>query len=420
MPSRNRYNLVDEAADSRVPLYSDEAFQHGIHFQAKYIGSLDIPRPNSRVEIVAAMRRIRYVFKTKKIKKKKVNMVVSVDGVSVLLRKKQKELEETPPYLQSPGRPRSLSRTPLTDQHHLQFLQQQVLQRQQQAHVAVAQVQLLRDQIAAETAARMEAQARSHQLLLQNGDLLQHIALLVQHVSELEAKVTGHAKNQDWRSSSSCSLTLNLKNCCSSEEPITSTPAGNLQILRSPPYTMACIDSYLSPLQSRTPCIVAANGKPKTGGRNDDLTELPLDRRIGASAMVKEIIPKLDPPPPLVSRKRPNRTESETASSFSPVEFANNLSEDSGMRSGIKPCGDDPFEDHTSALFSTSSSCSSLPEDRPLDETPPLLDSPDSCEPALLFSSPFNETCLHISLSEDELLEDEIFTTESPLSSSLS
>ncbi|KAG7254772.1 hypothetical protein CRUP_020818 [Coryphaenoides rupestris] len=48
----------------------------------KYVGSLDVPRPNSRMEI--------YEFKAKNIKKKKVNIVVSVDGVKVLLRKKQK------------------------------------------------------------------------------------------------------------------------------------------------------------------------------------------------------------------------------------------------------------------------------------------------------------------------------------------
>ncbi|EFX83300.1 hypothetical protein DAPPUDRAFT_28707, partial [Daphnia pulex] len=45
--------------DLRIPLHSDESFQHGIVFQAKYIGSLDVPRPNNRMEIVAAMRRIR-------------------------------------------------------------------------------------------------------------------------------------------------------------------------------------------------------------------------------------------------------------------------------------------------------------------------------------------------------------------------
>lgn len=35
MPARNRYNLVDDLADSRVPLHNEEAYQHGIHFQAK-------------------------------------------------------------------------------------------------------------------------------------------------------------------------------------------------------------------------------------------------------------------------------------------------------------------------------------------------------------------------------------------------
>lgn len=47
-------------------------------------------------------------------------------------------------------------------------------------------VQLLKDQMAAETAARMEAQARVHQLLLQNRDLLHHLTLLVQQLKELE------------------------------------------------------------------------------------------------------------------------------------------------------------------------------------------------------------------------------------------
>ncbi|XP_010166770.1 carboxyl-terminal PDZ ligand of neuronal nitric oxide synthase protein, partial [Antrostomus carolinensis] len=57
-----------------------------------YIGSLDVPRPNSRVEIVTAMRRIRYEFKAKNIKKKKVSLIVSVDGVKVILKKKKKLL----------------------------------------------------------------------------------------------------------------------------------------------------------------------------------------------------------------------------------------------------------------------------------------------------------------------------------------
>lgn len=53
--------------------------------------------------------------------------------------------------------------------------------------------------MAAETAARLEAQARVHQLLLQNRDLLQHLALLVQQLKELEARSPKTQPGQPWR-----------------------------------------------------------------------------------------------------------------------------------------------------------------------------------------------------------------------------
>ncbi|XP_078263890.1 carboxyl-terminal PDZ ligand of neuronal nitric oxide synthase protein isoform X2 [Rhinoraja longicauda] len=378
MPSKTKYNLVDDGHDLRIPLHNEEAFRHGISFEAKYIGTLDVPRPNSRVEIVAVMRRIRYEFKAKNIKKKKVNIMVSVDGVKVLLRKKKKMMknlaakeedrrvtpttfwmtllkkewtwdeskmlimqdpiyrifyvshdsqdlkifsyiardgtsnvfrcnvfkskkksqamrivrtigqafevchklsllhtEETAPreeeeeeseesvednsvsaphqagteregseetdidavdpplhdgtggdfsrgvtdldavrseadlhkaYKLRDSSPSILMAvpkmllpssghlplgTPLSAHHQLQLLQQQLQQQHQQTQVAVAQVHLLKDQLAAEAAARMEGQARVHQLLLQNKDLLKHISLLVKQVQELELKFTG-------------------------------------------------------------------------------------------------------------------------------------------------------------------------------------------------------------------------------------
>uniref|UniRef100_A0A8D0CH30 Carboxyl-terminal PDZ ligand of neuronal nitric oxide synthase protein n=1 Tax=Scleropages formosus TaxID=113540 RepID=A0A8D0CH30_SCLFO len=352
MPGKTKYNLVDDGHDLRIPLHNEEAFQHGINFEAKYIGSLDVARPNSRVEIVAAMRRIRYEFKVKNIKKKKVNIIVSVDGVKVVLRKKKKKKEWTwdeskmmvmqdPIYrifyvshdsqdlkifsyiardgqsnvfrcnvfkskkksqamrivrtvgqafevchklsLQhtqqsadgqedgdsektsnnsgqyTPSRqltgaektaaeetdidaeeipvpdntvdeinrgvtdldaakeedngpetkdasillstPRMLlpassqlpASAPLSVHHQIQLLQQQLQQQQQQTQVAVAQVHLLKDQLSAEAAARIEAQARVHQLLLQNKDLLQHVSLLVKQIQELELKLSGHS-----------------------------------------------------------------------------------------------------------------------------------------------------------------------------------------------------------------------------------
>ncbi|NXA34030.1 CAPON protein, partial [Eudromia elegans] len=84
--------------------------------------------------------------------------------------------------------------TPLSAHHQMQLLQQLLQQQQQQTQVAVAQVvHLLKDQLAAEAAARLEAQARVHQLLLQNKDLLQHISLLVKQVQELELKLAGNS-----------------------------------------------------------------------------------------------------------------------------------------------------------------------------------------------------------------------------------
>ncbi|XP_062919906.1 carboxyl-terminal PDZ ligand of neuronal nitric oxide synthase protein isoform X4 [Mobula hypostoma] len=354
MPSKTKYNLVDDGHDLRIPLHNEEAFRHGISFEAKYIGTLDVPRPNSRVEIVAAMRRIRYEFKAKNIKKKKVNIMVSVDGVKVLLRKKKKKKEWTwdeskmlimqdpiyrifyvshdsqdlkifsyiardgssnvfrcnvfkskkksqamrivrtigqafevchklsllhteqnvrreedqeceesveatsvsalhqtgiekedseetdidavdhplhdgteahfsrgvtdldavrnepdlhkikklrddspsiltaSPKMLLPSAGQLPSGAPLSVHHQIQLLQQQLQQQQQQSQVAIAQVHLLKDQLAAEAAARIEAQARVHQLLLQNKDLLKHISLLVKQVQELEFKLSGH------------------------------------------------------------------------------------------------------------------------------------------------------------------------------------------------------------------------------------
>ncbi|XP_075278484.1 carboxyl-terminal PDZ ligand of neuronal nitric oxide synthase protein isoform X2 [Opisthocomus hoazin] len=362
MPAKSKYNLVDDRHDLRIPLHNEDAFQHGICFDAKYIGSLDVPRPNSRVEIVTAMRRIRYEFKAKNIKKKKVSLIVSVDGVKVILKKKKKLLslqkkewawdenkmlimhdpiyrifyvshdsqdlkifsyiardgssnvfrcnvfkskkksqamrivrtvgqafevchklslqhtqqnadgqedgdserngddldipacrlagaeraaaaaeetdidavelplpgadildfsrgvtdldavgKEASAYAGAKGclhpediltaSPKMLLPssaqlpdlgTPLSAHHQMQLLQQLLQQQQQQTQVAVAQVHLLKDQLAAEAAARLEAQARVHQLLLQNKDLLQHISLLVKQVQELELKLTGN------------------------------------------------------------------------------------------------------------------------------------------------------------------------------------------------------------------------------------
>ncbi|CAM4569665.1 carboxyl-terminal PDZ ligand of neuronal nitric oxide synthase protein-like isoform X1 [Lepidochelys kempii] len=630
MPVKNRYNLVDDGCDSRVPLHNEDAFQHGIHFQAKYIGSLDVPRPNSRVEIVAAMRRIRYEFKAKNIKKKKVSIIVSVDGVKVILRKKQKRkewtwdeskmlvmhdpvyrifyvshdsqdlkifsyiardgannsfrcnvfkskkksqamrvvrtvgqafevchklslqhalqnadgqadgasdksVEEQPLEVHQQGGAKivdvdeadvdsdgiglsergaeelpspmgelgilksgqscqdaencsiypsvsqqllsasspcsSASAAPLASQHCLQLLQHQLLQQQQQTQVAVAQVQLLKDQLAAETAARIEAQARVRQLLLTNRDLLQHVSLLVKQLKELEIKVQ-HRQPVD-RSlqnlSLAQSLSLNLKNHYSLELnlPSTSTPAS---VLGSPlaPGSLATSASYLNLLSlekgSRGPTatdgdehLVVLEGQDglhrqvegsevsdqallNGGGRQKagDPSSRAEDERL------QQPIPKLNPPPAIL-RKRSSKTSpslevepkpenaapttlpSPSASSLTNVTTCSLASSEfeSDVRTpapgtelfpnpGARPAwGKDRTgkNSHASPMSGTCHLSEEAPAPGDMASKNPVRDPADMACPmdsTLLFSSAGTKTCLHISFSEDELLQNEV------------
>ncbi|KAM4662117.1 carboxyl-terminal PDZ ligand of neuronal nitric oxide synthase protein-like [Discoglossus pictus] len=632
MPVRNRYNLVDDGSDSRVPLHNEEAFQHGIHFQAKYIGSLDVPRPNSRVEIVAAMRRIRYEFKAKNIKKKKVSITVSVDGVKVTMRKKQKRKEWTwdeskmmlmqdpvyrifyvshdsqdlkifsyiardgasntfkcnvfkskkksqamqivrtvgqafevchkmslqhaqqyadgqadgasdksveEPHLEArqltgaenkdpEEADASLKRvalhdkgssekattvtdlgliksvqvlkdqnsqdvenssmysavsqklrtpssscngsamTPLASQHRLQLLQHQLLQQQQQTQVAVAQVQLLKDQLAAETAARIESQARVRQLLLTNRDLLQHISLLVQQLKELENR-SDPKQTADKKSLHNLaiaqSLSLNLKNLYSLEInlPATSTPA-SLQSNSTATHIMNgnnIGESYLNLLNLE-------NGNDHKHIENGDGKE-DVNRNVEGSEVVEVLaahtnppkndrekhrvedakpmpsIPKLIPPPP-ITRKRSSKIlpgqliESRSAEcvthttptsvnltsfttitscSITPSDFESEEKSPS-FKNSYFPCFENtelsPIKEMARLSFNQETieengffhSMTSSYDN--LEETPTILADASICNGLVkqlgndntLPFSPANDTCLHISFSEDE------------------
>ncbi|XP_032225938.2 carboxyl-terminal PDZ ligand of neuronal nitric oxide synthase protein [Nematostella vectensis] len=101
---RHEYDLVEEVYDSKIPVHNETAFEHGIRFKVKFIGTKEISKPNSRTEIVAAMRRIRYEYKIQGITKKIVELCVGLEGVhvshlqtkgSMFQKKKMKEIVET-------------------------------------------------------------------------------------------------------------------------------------------------------------------------------------------------------------------------------------------------------------------------------------------------------------------------------------
>jgi carboxyl-terminal PDZ ligand of neuronal nitric oxide synthase protein len=84
------YSKVEDLYDTRVPLHNEDAFTHGLTFKAKFIGSLEISRPTCKVDIITAMRRIRYEFKVKGIRKFRSNIIVSTQGVKVTKRKRKR------------------------------------------------------------------------------------------------------------------------------------------------------------------------------------------------------------------------------------------------------------------------------------------------------------------------------------------
>ncbi|XP_069603482.1 carboxyl-terminal PDZ ligand of neuronal nitric oxide synthase protein-like isoform X2 [Ranitomeya imitator] len=559
MPERSRYNLVDDGCDARVPLHDEEAFQHGVHFQAKYIGSLDVPRPNSRVEIVAAMRRIRFEFKAKNIKKKKISITVSVDGVKITVRKKQKKkrwmcdeasvlVMHDPVYrifyvshdsqdlkifsyisrdgasnafrcnvfkskkksqamqivrtigqafevchkmslqlahqdadeasnrshdnhnmeeqqlikAENPGGVNSCTSstthlgaeisalkeqsdrelptanspfnslsalTPLASQHRLQLLHHQLLQQQQQTQVAVAQAQLLKDQLAAETTARIEAQDRVRQLLLTNRDLLQYVSLLMKQLKELEIgsdlNSTVHRGSLHYLALAQ-SLSLNLKNLYSLEinPPYTSTPASMQKNARCAlDGTMG--EPYLNFLN------LEKSGKVVVTHRAED-SKFPKVQRADKDKPLSSI-PRMIPPPPPIARKRLSKiylgeaaesksSESSTIlTSFTTItscavtpscpEGANTHCRNgyfsdfengdlSPLHSSQEKCTDNngTFPSFTSSYDNLEDTATIVPDETKCSDP----ETPQSIEPTLPFSTA-SDTCLHISFSEDDM-----------------
>ncbi|XP_064249957.1 uncharacterized protein LOC135283282 isoform X2 [Passer domesticus] len=356
--------------------------------------------------------------------------------------------------LLSPSSPcSSASITPLASQHCLQLLQQQLLQQQQQTQVAVAQVQLLKDQLAAETAARIEAQARVRQLLLTNRDLLQHVSLLVRQLTVLEAREE-HRDEQRQPADHSLqnlslaqSLSLNLKNHYSLDVhlPSTSSPAS---ILGSPvgPGSLPSLgprDSYLNLSLDRgskegDECLEGQEGLSRRveGSEVSDLA-LPNgsgrpkaeDAARGDEDRRQPPIPKLNPPPPIL-RKRSSKTSPSLEVEVKPESTAH-LSLPSASISSLTSITASPLLDPEGRTPARSAASSTEPgpagtcqrtlgKDRTGESGPmsPLASIHDPTASEALAKelvalgsptdsslpfSPADDTCLHISFSEDEL-----------------
>lgn len=64
--------------------------------------------------------------------------------------------------------------------------------------VCRCQAALLQQQLCLETRARTEAQVRAQHLLQQNGELLQHLSMLIKHIQELELRTHSSSSTSDF------------------------------------------------------------------------------------------------------------------------------------------------------------------------------------------------------------------------------
>lgn len=59
------------------------------------------------------------------------------------------------------------------------------------------QASLLQQQLCLESRARTEAQVRAQHLLQQNGELLQHLSMLIKHIQELELRTRSSSSTSE-------------------------------------------------------------------------------------------------------------------------------------------------------------------------------------------------------------------------------
>ncbi|CDW52861.1 carboxyl terminal PDZ ligand of neuronal nitric [Trichuris trichiura] len=102
------------------------------------------------------------------------------------------------PCVPDPGAPSTSQPTTLgraMENFNLTVLRAQLDQAQQQAQVAIAQVNLLREQLSVETTARLESQSRTQQLLMANKELIEQVHSLVSRLQMLETRIVGASTN---------------------------------------------------------------------------------------------------------------------------------------------------------------------------------------------------------------------------------
>ncbi|XP_013788214.2 putative GPI-anchored protein pfl2 [Limulus polyphemus] len=158
------------------------------------------------------------------------------------------------------------SRMSVSVYHEMQLLQEQLKQQSQQTQAALSQVHMLKDQLAAENSARLEAQSQNHQLMVHNKQLLEHIQSLVQHIKVLEKKANQWEAEISPMVGGLASLQLTENSPCSR---FSTGGNGSLKAIQSSSAS-ASPSPQQQPIRSSSSTAFVSSESPKTHSWSED------------------------------------------------------------------------------------------------------------------------------------------------------
>ncbi|KHJ40619.1 hypothetical protein D918_09303 [Trichuris suis] len=163
------------------------------------------------------------------------------------------------PGASSTSQPTTLGRA--MENFNLTVLRAQLDQAQQQAQVAIAQVNLLREQLSVETTARLESQSRTQQLLLANKELIEQVHSLVSRLQMLETRIVGASTNPN--------IPTLLKSAPSEQEGAAILPTSSA-LQKSIIDTAAVVRQQLQQQQQRALAVVGQANVVTSGTETSD------------------------------------------------------------------------------------------------------------------------------------------------------
>ncbi|XP_035225539.1 uncharacterized protein LOC118198059 [Stegodyphus dumicola] len=268
---------------------------------------------------------------------------------------------------------------PSSAQHQIQLLKYHLDQQCQQTQMALHQVQLLTDQMAAESVARHKVQEQNNHLMAQNKELLDHIEGLFQQIEDLEKQIRFLEERKGMHFQDTQAIQTRQTTSFSGNHRLTNDQAAPEKTATSSriqyPTRRSSLTSTRPVSQSRTPTSQSTSPNQTTSNRKSSLISQRLytttqNKTSDMNSKPKEMLRIGDVSPPIQSvttnpladgwrRKSQDRNNQSTTEKTTTISARNRTGSFSSF-SKLKP--PESSSGSSSSLFSSSSNISKISE----------------------------------------------------------